>query len=108
MTIRPPILVFLLFLSLHGLAQFPFVHTYEGELHSYGSNTPDIIRAASIRKEMIYADSTLIDSIIYNSRGQVAQYTYNPLDPKNRTTSNYFYDSLGRTYKIFEDHEYPK
>jgi hypothetical protein len=115
MIMRPVILFFFLLPSLHGLSQV-FYQSDEPNNLSGSNNTTDIIRANKIRKEMIYAyssqekdaDSLLMDSIVYNSRGQYLLYIERPWEQRFRVTRKYFYDSLGRVYKIYEDREFPR
>src|ERR1700733_1294382 len=97
--------------GLHGFSQPPS----ETDLNYYLSgskNSPEVIRAARIHKELIYkysfdkhnkADTVLTDSIIYNSDGQVIQSTEFIHLYQMKFTRKFFYDSLGRLQKTQED-----
>jgi hypothetical protein len=109
------ILIIFLLPSPRGLSQLLF--SSEGNYLNGTENPSEIIRANKIRKEIIYTyysmdnkatDSVLTDSILYNSRGQVLESSENLQYPRFKATKKYFYDSLGRVYRVFEDHEYPK
>jgi len=97
-----------------------FSQPSEGDLNYYllgSKNSADVIRANKIRKELIYkcyfdrhnrADTVLTDSIIYNSHGQVFQSTEFIHLSRMRVIKTFEYDSLGRVYKIREDHFFPR
>jgi hypothetical protein len=112
---RSFILIIFLLSSLRGLSQL--IISSEGNYLNGTKNPSEIIRANKIHKEIVYTyssmdnkepDTLLTDSILYNSRGQVLDTTERLQDRRQKTTKKYFYDSLGKVYKIFEDHEYPK